>query len=103
MAYKLLLTESAGSDLDGILAHLTGELRSPAAASELLVAIEVVYQHLEESPFLYALCRQKLLAAYGYRKVPIRGYLMIYRVDEARLIVYIELFFSELEDFESEL
>ena len=36
MAYKLLLTESAGSDLDGILAHLTGELCSPAAASELL-------------------------------------------------------------------
>ena len=38
MAYKLLLTESAGSDLDGILAHLTGELCSPAAASELLDA-----------------------------------------------------------------
>ena len=103
MAYKLLLTESAGSDLDGILAHLTGELRSPATASELLDAIEVVYQHLEESPFLYALCRLKLLSAYGYRKVPGRGYLMIYRVDEAHQIVYIERFFSELEDFESKL
>jgi len=103
MAYKLLLTESAENDLDGILAYITGELCSPAAASELLDAIEAVYQHLEERPFLYARCRQKLLAAYGYRKVSVRGYLMIYRVDESRQIVYIERFFSELEDFESKL
>ena len=63
----------------------------------------VPYTRLEETPFLYALCQHKLLSRRGYRKVFIRGYLLIYRVDEEQDVVYIERFFGDMEDFEQKL
>ena len=61
------------------------------------------YTRLEKTPFLYALCQHKLLSRRGYRKAFIRGYLLIYRVDEVQGVVYIERFFSDMEDFEQKL
>ena len=57
----------------------------------------------EKRMILYALCQHKLLSRRGYRKVFIRGYLLIYRVDEVQGVVYIERFFSDMEDFEQKL
>ena len=37
----------------------------------------------------------------SYRRVPVGGYLMIYKVDEDAKFVYIERFFSHLEDYEN--
>lgn len=45
----------------------------------------------------------KLLSRRGYRKAFIRGYLLIYRVDEVQGVVYIERFFSDMEDFEQKI
>ena len=67
------------------------------------IAEDATYTRLEETPFLYALCQHKLLSRRGYRKVFIRGYLLIYRVDEEQGVVYIERFFSDMEDFEQKL
>ena len=78
-------------------------IRGKSAAVELLSAIDATYTRLEETPFLYALCQHKLLSRRGYRKVFIRGYLLIYRVDEEQGVVYIERFFSDMEDFEQKL
>ena len=50
-------------------------------------------------PYACAACLHPLLSAPGYRKAVIRGYLLLYRVDDARKIVYIERFFSDLEDY----
>lgn len=103
MGYKVLRTESAEKDLDEIISYLVEKRCNPPAAVELLSAIDATYTRLEETPFLYALCRHKLLSRCGYRKVFIRGYLLIYRVDEEQSIVYIERFFSDMEDFEQKL
>ena len=103
MGYKVLRTESAERDLDEIISYLVEKLCNPPAAVELLSAIDATYTRLEETPFLYALCQHKLLSGRGYRKVFIRGYLLIYRVDEEQSIVYIERFFSDMEDFEQKL
>ena len=103
MGYKVLRTESAEKDLDEIISYLVEKLCNPPAAVELLSAIDATYTRLEETPFLYALCQHKLLSRCGYRKVFIRGYLLIYRVDEEQGIVYIERFFSDMEDFEQKL
>ena len=100
MGYKVLRTESAERDLDEIISYLVEKLCNPPAAVELLSAIDATYTRLEETPFLYALCQHKLLSRRGYRKVFIRGYLLIYRVDEEQGVVYIERFFSDMEDFE---
>ena len=103
MGYKVLRTESAERDLDEIISYLVEKLCNPSAAVELLSAIDATYSRLEETPFLCALCQHKLLSRRGYRKVFIRGYLLIYRVDEEQGVVYIERFFSDMEDFEQKL
>ena len=103
MGYKVLRTESAERDLDEIISYLVEKLCNPPAAVELLSAIDATYTRLEETPFLYVLCQHKLLSRRGYSKVFIRGYLLIYRVDEEQDVVYIERFFSDMEDFEQKL
>ena len=57
-------------------------------ALTLLTAVERVYEKLAETPNMYGLCRKPLLSRQGYRKAPIEGYLMIYKVDEAAGSVY---------------
>ena len=103
MGYKILLTESAEKDLDKIVGYIVEKLCNPTAAVELLSAIDAAYARLEETPFLYAQCQHKLLSRCGYRKAFIRGYLLIYRVVEEQRTVYIERFFSDMEDFEQKL
>ena len=114
MGYKVLRTESAERDLDEIISYLVEKLCNPSAAVELLSAIDATYTRLEETPFLYALCFSVSCSVvfyrfidpaplHGYRKVFIRGYLLIYRVDEEQGVVYIERFFSDMEDFEQKL
>ena len=90
MGYKILLTESAEKDLDKIVGYIVEKLCNPTAAVELLSAIDAAYARLEETPFLYAQCQHKLLSRCSYRKAFIRGYLLIYRVDEEQRTVYIE-------------
>ena len=103
MAYRLLITEKAEADLDGILQYLMMKLANPEAAATLLDAIEAVYQRLTERPAIYALCQHPLLKPMGYRKAVIRGYLMIYRLDTVAQTVYIERFFSDLEDYANKI
>ena len=50
---------------------------------------------------MYSLCLKPLLSRRGYRRVPIGGYLMIYKVDDEAGLIYIERFFSHLEDYEN--
>ena len=103
MAYKLLVTQKAEDDLDNIIGYITGKLCNTEAAGALLDEIEGHYDALEDNPYLYALCAQPLLRRGEYRKIAINGYLLFYRMDEARKLVYVERFFSELQDYADKL
>ena len=100
MGYRIKVTEHAHNDLDQIVSFIVEELGNPPAALSLLATVENVYEKLAETPNMYALCQKPLLSRRGYRKAPIGGYLMIYKVDEDAKLVYIERFFSHLEDYE---
>lgn len=97
MAYKILITEKAEQDLDGIIQYLVGKLCNPDAAIHLLDAVEQLYGRLSETPFMYALCSHSLLSDREYRKAVLGGYLMLYRVEENT--VFVERYFSDLEDY----
>lgn len=103
MAYKVIVTRSAQRDLDNILGYLVQELANPTAAMTLLDEVEQAYERLMEGPRIYALCAHPLLSAPGYRKIVIRGYLLIFRVDEEKQAVYVERFFSDLEDYANKI
>ncbi len=103
MAYKIEVTQSAQSDLNNILGYIVTELSNPSAAAHLLDEVERYYGILGDSPLLYAECTQALLRPSHYRKVVIGGYLLIYRVNAEQQVVYIERFFSNLQDYMQKL
>lgn len=93
MAYKVVETELAVQDLNGILEYIAGSLSNPTAASAFADEVEKCYASLERMPLMYEQCQDVQLRALGYRKALIKNYLLIYRVDEAEKIVSILRFF----------
>ncbi len=89
MAYKLLVSKEAHRDIDEITGYIAHELKSTAAANSFLTNVENSYRHVEENPFMYNFCNDERLRNEGYRKIPMKNYLVIYRVDEARNCVFV--------------
>lgn len=100
MGYNLVITAKAEADLDDIVSYIINDLCNIPAAINLIDEITERYSIIENTPFVYPLCRQPLLSSRFYRKVIINSYLMIFRVDEATATVYIERFFSQIQSYE---
>lgn len=100
MGYKIENTPLAEQDLDGILSYIAENLGNKTAAVSFLDEVDACYINLEQMPFMYEQCRDPQLRALGYRKAIIKNYVMIYRVDEDKKIVYILRFFYGRRDYE---
>lgn len=99
MAYKVKVTAHAEQDLDDIIGYIMTKLRNSQAARHVLREVEKIYAVLAETPVAYAECAHPLLK--GHRKATFMRYLMIYRIVDDT--VYVERFFSELEDYANKL
>ena len=53
MAYELIVTEAAHSDLDEALDYIVHRLSNPTAAVSLLDQVEACYGQLRHFPMLY--------------------------------------------------
>jgi addiction module RelE/StbE family toxin len=93
MDCKLIVSEFANSDLDGIVEYIIKDLKSPNAASNLLDEIEKCYTHLRKNPLMYEKCTDARLKKDGYRKAVIKNYLLIYRFEEETKTVQVARFF----------
>lgn len=99
MAYNIKVTASAEKDLDAIVSYIVQELSNPQAAGHLLDEITKIYHVLVDNPMVFPACSQPLLQR--YRKVTVMRYVIIYRIDGET--VYVERFFSQLEDYVNKL
>ena len=99
MAYNVKVTASAEKDLDAIVSYIVEELSTPQAAGHLLDEITKMYHVLADNPMIFPACSQPLLQR--YRKVTVMRYVVIYRIDGET--VYVERFFSQLEDYVNKL
>lgn len=100
MAYKLAETERAQQDLRDIVDYIVSSLENPSAATTLLDEVEDCYDSLEQFPLMYETCRDPQLKALGYRKVCIRNYVIVYKVNEPAKTVFIMRFFYGKQDYE---
>ena len=89
MAYKLIVSIDAHNDVEEIAAYIAYEIKNAQAASRFLDNVENSYRQIADNPFMYALCEDTRLHNMGYRKVVIKNYLVIYRVDEANKTAYV--------------
>lgn len=97
--YKLIVSELAHQDLDNIVSYIAIQLANPAAASSFLDEIEKCYGYLKSNPMMYSKCYDNRLEKEGYRKVVIKNYIVVYKVDEDAKIVSILRFFYGAQDY----
>jgi plasmid stabilization system protein ParE len=89
MPYKLLVSKDAHEDVTGIVDYIAHELGNLSAAGTFLDNVEASYKRIASNPFAYPLCNDERMERIGYRKVVLKNYLLIFRVEEEAKTVYI--------------
>lgn len=97
--YKLTITELAQNDLDEIVKYILAECSNKMAAVSFLDEVDKCYALLQNSPRIYSICLNKRLEKEGYRRAPIKNYLLIYKIDDATKSVIIMRFFYGAQDY----
>ena len=87
------ITDSAHKDLNDIVVYIAETLYAPVAAALFMDAVEKCYDNLKMQPFMYAAVNMPELAERSYRCAPVKNYLVLYKVDEAKRIVRIHRIF----------
>ncbi len=80
MAYKVIASEQAASDLDSIVGYLVSTLGQPSSARDLLDAYDEVVENLSAYPEMYPRVIDPRLERMGYRKALLKKYVVLYRV-----------------------
>ena len=89
MIYKLLVSKEADEDIEDIVLYIVSELHNPSAASAFLDDVEKSYHNMVENPAMYSLCNDYRLSNGGYRKIVIKNYLILYRINEENKTVIV--------------
>ena len=74
-------------DLDEIFDYISCELENPAAAHETVNAILDGAESLEGFPFVGSLVEGIPFLKEGYRFLPVRNYLIFYRITDTQVFV----------------
>ncbi len=97
--YKINVSELAHHDLERIVSYIIVNLASPMAATNFLDQVEKCYNHLKHTPYMYAKCQNNRLEKEGYRKIPIKNYLLVYKIVEEDKTVNILRCFYGAQDY----
>ncbi len=96
--YKLTITDLAQEDLDAIVKYIACQLENPIAAGAFLDEVEACYKQVNSNPFVYARSNDIRLARAGYRKVVIKKYLLMFKVDEdTKTVVAYRVFYGAMD------
>ena len=71
------------------------------SASKMVDAIVDAVYDLEDMPEKYQLVPDDRLAALGYRKCPVKNYLVFFTADETSHVVYVERILSARRDWKN--
>jgi addiction module RelE/StbE family toxin len=103
MGYEVVISKSADRDLDEILTYMAEKLANPQAASAFADELDRHYDTLARQPLIFEPSRHGRLREKGYRRFPVKNYLVFYTVDENRRTVHIARIFYGRQDYEKYL
>ena len=89
MPHKLIVSKEAHHDTNDITSYIAYELKNSQAAFSFLDDLEASYHRILKNPHLYPFCNDPHLRRQGYHKIPIKNYVVLYRVDDEEKSVYI--------------
>lgn len=87
--YKVIVTSKAKYDLEEIYHYISKSLMEENTASNLMKNIEESIKKLEYFPEAYSVIEQYQGRDYEYRKLIIKNYLVVYRIDQTEEKVYV--------------
>jgi len=99
--YKVLMTQSAAEDLQGITDYIANELREPAIAKKLVGRIREAVMSLAELPTRHALVADERLAVQRIRKTVVDNYIIFYALSEKAATVTVIRILYGRRDWES--
>jgi len=95
--YELIITELAYKDLDDIISYISIDLVNPDAASDFLDEVEHCFSILKSTPKIYEYCHDSRLEKLKYRRVPIKNYLLIYKIDvKTHTVIILRVFYGAM-------
>jgi len=80
--YDVYLTEPAEDDLRDIAKYISSQLNAPTTALNMIRTIKDAVTKLETMAPVYPLVRDDRLAAFGYRFLRVKNYLIFFIVNE---------------------
>lgn len=89
-AYRVDISESAENDIRDIVRYISAQLSAPLSAMEMLKAMEEAMISLAEMPYRVPVVSDERLAAMGYRKFIVKGYIIFFSIDEKAKVVDVE-------------
>ena len=87
--YNIITTDLAKDTLRNIVIYISANLANKQAASDFLDEVNLSYNNLASTPFMYSMCKNLRLKKLGYHRVIIKNYIMVYRISEETETVFI--------------
>jgi len=88
--YRVDVSEPAENDLKDIVRYITSQLSAPISALSMIELFEEAMAGLSDMPQRHTFVADERLAQMGYRKLPLKNYVVFYSIDEGNKVVDIE-------------
>lgn len=96
--FKLKVTSGFMKDFDNAYKYISITFSNEQAALNLMKEIDDSLVKLKDYPEMYSLC-DKPLDSFGYRKMTVKNYIIIYSVDKENGIIYLLRLFYGRQDY----
>ena len=97
--YKLSYSETFDDDIEATRDYIIDELDEPSIAENLFTKLIEKIEHIEVSPYTWALLQDNDLALLGFRSLQVKKYRLIYVVNEENKIVRLVRFLHSRTDW----
>jgi toxin ParE1/3/4 len=89
-SYRVEVSEPAENDLRAILRYISAQLSAPITAIKMIDLIEETLMSLADMPQKFPTVADERLFLLGYRKLPVKNYIIFFTIDETIKVVNVE-------------
>jgi toxin ParE1/3/4 len=88
--YRVDVSDPAEGDLGEIIRYIASQLSVPISALRMMELLEEAMEGLSDMPQRYPSVADERLAHMGYRKLPVKNYIVFFSIDEKNKVVDVE-------------
>lgn len=88
--YRVDVSEPAENDLRDIVRYIASQLSAPTSALHMMELLKEAMVGLSDMPQHCPLVADERLSQMGYRKLPVKNYVVFFSIDEKNKVVDVE-------------